>query len=817
MKKWNVIHKSKINGNINSKKLEIRDDIAQIMLNRNVENFEDMNMYINPDIKLLRNPFLLKDMKKSVERIKKAISNNEKILIYGDYDVDGVSSTSILMLYFKNIGYDEQKYTYYIPNRLLEGYGLNKEAVYKISKMDVDLIITVDCGITSIEEVNLINELGMDVIITDHHECQEKLPNSYSIVNHKQLDCNYPFKGLCGGAIAFKLVQAMMSKENFEKELYNYIEIAALATVCDIMPLIDENRIIVKNGLDVMKKSNNLGIKELLNASGIDVSKDIKIKSSHLGFGIGPRINAAGRLGQSNLGVELFTTNDIAKAKQLAEELNDLNEYRQSLELEILNSVEEQIKKDKDFDNKKIVVAYGKGWQHGVIGIVASRITEKYYKPSILLGIDENGMATGSARSIKNFDIFENLNKCKNLMEKFGGHEQAAGMSIKEENLSKFKQKIEQLAFENIDETSMLEKINIEYEIKEQSMSKSFIKNLNILEPFGMKNATPIFMLRNCRIKNIYAIGKNKNHLKLTIEKDGVYNCIGFRIADFINEFEINDMIDIAFNLDLNVFRGVESIQLIVKDIKSSLKMQKKHNVQNFLIVKDLIENIIIENIQKDEEIDLNKQQNMLYNSIINRTNNRFKYVLDEFEESTLCVVNTINGYLRAKSDMFFVKNEKNQVIFLSNIDKINIKRYNKIIVYDYVENYTKIKRILNKNIEIVLNVDETDFSYLKKQIDSYIISRDDLKKVYLTVKKMDKKEINISLFYKNLNINFYKIWIILNVFYAEKLIEFKVDEKNETITFNILKTEKKIDINESKIIKKLLKVNRDFYRLYNL
>ncbi len=566
MKKWILKEKSYPQGNSATKALGIDENIGNIMLNREISTREDIKMYINPSLKRLRDPFLLKGMEESVKRIEEAIKNKEKICIYGDYDVDGVSSTSILKIYFQSINYQVD---YYIPNRLEEGYGLNEDAIKHLSKRGYKLIITVDCGIASFKEVCLAKDLNMDIIITDHHECQGDLPKAYAIINPKQADCKYPFKGLCGCGVVFKLIQAL-SGEKFQENIYKYLEIVALATICDVMPILDENRIIVKNALEIMGSGNNLGMRELVKVCGLDKRK---IKSSHLGFAIGPRINASGRLGFSNLGVELFTSSDFKEAEKIAYEMNIKNQQRQEIEARIYQEAEEMLSKNQNFNDDRVLLLAGENWHHGIIGIVASKLTEKYYKPTILLCIDGQE-AVGSARSIKGFDMFAALFECREYMEKFGGHEQAAGLTVKTSDIDSLREKINKIADYELELEDLIEEIKIEYEIDENIVDLDFVDKLHTLEPFGIKNPTPYFLMRNCFVKNSFLMGKEKNHLKINIEKGREFECIGFGQSHLKSLFNNGDWIDIVFQLDENTFNGNTKLQLLLKDIRLSRPRQ---------------------------------------------------------------------------------------------------------------------------------------------------------------------------------------------------------------------------------------------------
>ncbi|MFR3071616.1 MAG: single-stranded-DNA-specific exonuclease RecJ [Paeniclostridium sp.] len=548
-KKWTLKHFGKIKENKVGTQVGISPEIGQILKNRGINSEEDAEIFINPSLDYLRDPFLMKDMEKAVYRIEYAIKNNQNIWIYGDYDVDGVSSTSVLCLYFDSIGFPVK---YYIPNRLEEGYGINEDAIGVLKNQGCDLLISVDCGITSIKEVELANQLGIDVIITDHHEVQDEIPNAYAVINPKQENCNYPFDMLCGCGVAFKLIQALTPAEEFKTSMYNYLEIVTLATICDIVPLVDENRIIVKNGLKLMKDGINLGLKELIKVCGIDTDK---IGSSHVGFSIGPRINASGRLGYSYLGVELFTTKSKEEAIEIASLLEDKNNERQMIEAKMYQEAEDIINGDERYKDDKVLVIANKGWQHGVIGIVASKLTEKYYKPTILLTIEDEE-ATGSARSIKGFSIFDTLVKCSDLLGKFGGHEQAAGLSMDKNNIDELRRRVNEIADYNLTDEDMIENISVEFELNEGSIDFNLIEELHSLEPFGMSNPSPRFIIRDLEIRSIFRMGKEKNHLKLNLEKDKVYECVGFNMAYMAENYEVGDKVDVLFQLDENNYMG---------------------------------------------------------------------------------------------------------------------------------------------------------------------------------------------------------------------------------------------------------------------
>lgn len=534
--------------------------IGKIIVNRHVVNDEDVRIFITPTRDDFHNPFLFKGMDIAVDRIIKAINNKEKILIYGDYDVDGITSTTVLKKYLMDRGISVDTY---IPNRLHEGYGLNKNAIDTIKERNIDLIITVDCGISAIEEVNYAINLGMDVIVTDHHEVGEKLPNALAVIDAKRKDNTYPFRSLAGVGVVFKLIQALSIKLEIKPEEYlKYLDLVCVGTISDIVPLEGENRTIAKLGLMLIKVTRNLGLRELIKSSGYK-----EIDSNTISFGVAPRINACGRMGHEEEALKLFLAEDLESATKITKELNEYNTLRQSTEKAIYEEAVQQIEKNHLDENNSIVLG-GKGWHHGVIGIVSSKVTDKYYKPSILLSFEDN-IAKGSGRSVPGFDLYEGLAKCEDLLEKYGGHSMAVGLTLKKENLENFKERFEQIAKEkNIKELVPI--IYIDDELKLKDINMDLVKSLSILEPFGEANKVPLFLIRNLKIDSIRALSEGR-HLKLTLRDENfVINAIGFELGYLAEEYRIGDRIDVVGTLEINSFNGFSSIQINMKDIRKS-------------------------------------------------------------------------------------------------------------------------------------------------------------------------------------------------------------------------------------------------------
>ncbi len=560
IKKWEFYNSDEKLVDEICEKYNLNKVIGKIIVNRHVVNDEDVRIFITPTRDDFHDPFLFKGMDVAVERIIEAINNKEKILIYGDYDVDGITSTTVLKKYLIDRGIPVDTY---IPNRLHEGYGLNKNAIDTIKERNIDLIITVDCGISAIEEVDYAVSLGMDVIVTDHHEVGEKLPNALAVIDAKRKDNTYPFRSLAGVGVVFKLIQALSIKLEIKPEEYlKYLDLVCVGTISDIVPLEGENRTIAKLGLMLIKVTRNLGLRELIKSSGYK-----EIDSNTISFGVAPRINACGRMGHEEEALKLFLAEDLESATKITKELNEYNTLRQSTEKAIYEEAVQEIDRN-NLDEKNSIVLGGKGWHHGVIGIVSSKVTDKYYKPSILLSFEDD-IAKGSGRSVPGFDLYEGLTKCEDLLEKYGGHSMAVGLTLKKENLEKFKERFEQIAKEkNIKELVPI--IYIDDELKLKDINMELVKSLSILEPFGEANKVPLFLIRNLKIDSIRALSEGR-HLKLTLRDENfVINAIGFELGYLAEEYRIGDRIDVVGTLEINSFNGFSSIQINMKDIRKS-------------------------------------------------------------------------------------------------------------------------------------------------------------------------------------------------------------------------------------------------------
>ncbi|HAN09966.1 MAG TPA: single-stranded-DNA-specific exonuclease RecJ [Clostridiales bacterium] len=556
---WNYIDNKDF---VYNKEIEHPEIIQRLLYNRGVIGKENIQRFLNPTTLQFYDPYLLNDMDKAVTRILQAVNTRDKVVVYGDYDVDGITSTSILYLYLKKLGANVD---YYIPNRLEEGYGINKNALDILKGNGTTLIITVDTGIAALEQVEYAKTMDIEMIITDHHECQENMPNAFAVINPKRPDSTYPFCDLAGVGVTFKLIHALSIKVGNVEDIWEYLDIVSIGTVADIVSLTSENRVIAKFGFERVKVTTNIGLKALLKEVGY---KDTNITSGFIGFILAPRLNAAGRIGDAKKCVNLFVTEDETEASFIAKELEKNNQDRQKLEAQIFNEVIECIQKDDGHSKSKVIVLAKEGWHHGVIGIVASKIVDKFYKPTILLNI-EDGKATGSARSIAGFSIFECLGSGKEFLDKYGGHQMAAGLSLDMNNFQSFKKQIEFYADANISREMLIPKLKIEGELKDKDITINFIKNIEKLEPYGMGNSQPNFSFCG-EIENFKLLGKESNHLKLKIRQNNVImDAMMFNSSEYFEKLDNEMDIIIAGNLQINEWNGNITPQIMVKDIKN--------------------------------------------------------------------------------------------------------------------------------------------------------------------------------------------------------------------------------------------------------
>ncbi len=591
-KVWKLAEQSEESAESIASGLQITPAAARLLANRGYDTVESARAFIGKETAMLHDPFLLADMDKAVARFENALANKERIVVYGDYDVDGVTAVTILYSFLRYHGADVK---YYIPNRIGEGYGINHEALKGFASDGYTLMITVDTGITAIDEVAAAKAVGLDTVVTDHHECRPELPGAVAVVNPRRPDCPYPFKELAGCGVAFKLICALEMKLSGSSMIQavkfaadRFAELVAIGTIADVMPLKDENRIIVSYGLLLLEKTNDIGISALMRASGL-ITKDPdgneirkKVTSSSVGFTLAPRINAAGRISSAAFAVELFLTEDRVRAEEIAAELCETNRRRQIEENSIIEEAEKRITEQCDPDDHVIVLS-DDHWHHGVIGIVCSRLTEKYNLPSILVSFDgqEGGSDTdvgkGSGRSIRGLNLVEALAACQDKLTKFGGHELAAGLAVERGKLDDFRRAINEHAAEMLAGRDLCRVIDIDERLEPYEISLKLAKELYLLEPYGVSNAQPVFETDRMLITEVTALSGGK-HTKLSLTSGSAaqsdmhtyYTALlfGTPIAEFA--YRVGDIIDIAYNLDINEYRNRQSVQLLVRDIRPS-------------------------------------------------------------------------------------------------------------------------------------------------------------------------------------------------------------------------------------------------------
>lgn len=546
-----------------SEKIDLPKTAIKILINRRLDTAAKVASFIEPDLNDLSDPFILKGMDQAIDRIAEALRQNQKILVYGDYDVDGITATSLLFLVLNRLGADVE---FYLPNRLTEGYGLSEKGIDQAKERGIELIITVDTGITAVAEVDYAKDLGIECIITDHHETGNGLPNAAAIVNPKQHDCPFDKAELSGVGVAFKVAQALYVRLGQDiHELEEHLDLVALGTSADIVPLLGENRILTHFGFRQIVRSTKPGLKSLTFVSGL-MGKDIG--TGQVVFVLAPRINAIGRLGDAKRAVRLLTTRDERLASEIARELETENKRRKKIDEKTLTEALEQIDEVCDLENDMAIVLASEGWHQGVIGIVASRLVEKYHLPAILIAIDK-GVGKGSARSIPGFHLCEALKECEQYLIRYGGHKYAAGLSILPENVEKFRTKMISVSKNHLTEDDLIAKLYIDSEIELEQIDNDFLDSLERFSPFGPANPRPVFMTRNIEVVGQpYKVGRN--HLKMKARKgSAVIDVIGFGFGDLVRPLSMRaGTIDMAYVVEYNHWNGVSRIQIRVKDIK---------------------------------------------------------------------------------------------------------------------------------------------------------------------------------------------------------------------------------------------------------
>ena len=544
-----------------SNELNISPILSSMLVNRDVKTFDEAKTFFRPNFEMLHDPFFMKDMSLAVERIQKAIKKNESIMIFGDYDVDGTSSVALLSLYLESLGLIVTKY---LPDRKKEGYGISIKAIEHAFNKKQKLIIALDCGIKAHKQIEYAKEKGIEFIICDHHNPDKNLPKALAILNPKRKDCVYPYKELCGCGVGFKLIQGIETKQSKDNQIINYLDLVALAIAADVVPLTGENRVLAFIGLQIINSNPRPGIHSLLKKN---IKKEYTI--SDLMYYVGPRINAAGRIKHASLALELLTCNEINSAEKLAIEIEELNSLRREIEKDITSQAIEQA--DNSSEKSNSIVVFNSDWNKGVIGIVASRLVDNYYKPSVVFCESSKGVLTASARSIKGLDLYLVINQCKDYIDQFGGHKYAAGLTIKKENLEGFKKRFEDIVSQTIDKHIFEQELLIESKISLSEITPKFFRILKQFEPFGPGNKSPLFLSENLRIKGKpFELGKGKEHIKFNLTQDNKtsYSSIGFWFSNKFNNLENKENFSAVYNIDENNWKDISNIQLKLKDLK---------------------------------------------------------------------------------------------------------------------------------------------------------------------------------------------------------------------------------------------------------
>lgn len=553
------------------KALNVPTIIANLLVNRGVDTFEKAKTYFRPQLNQLHDPFLMEDMAVAVDRINLALKNNEKILVYGDYDVDGTTSVALVYSYLKNL---TNQIDHYQPDRYTEGYGVSFQGVEFAKENNFSLIIALDCGTKAVDKIAKANEYNIDFIIADHHTAGKELPKAKAILNPKKETCNYPYKELCGCGIGFKLMEALAIKNNYsKKDIYELLDLVAIAVGADIVPITGENRVLAYYGLKQIAKTPRLGIKKMLELA----NKTGEITISDLVFTVAPRINAAGRIDSARNAVELLLSENIADANSWGDIVNKYNGERKEIDKDITAEALRQIENDSNFSKKKSTVISNEKWHKGVVGIVASRVIENYYKPTIVL-VESDGMASGSARSVKGFDVYEAINECAHLLDRFGGHKYAAGLSLKLENLAQFKIEFEAAVKSKITKEQETPVLRIDGELFEADFdqdiaSSSFPKFYRLIKqmaPFGPLNMTPTFIMKGL-IDAGFSKVVGEEHLKVSLKSENgnrIFNGIGFGLGNNISLLKSGKVVDVVFQINENNYFGDPELQFMVKDIR---------------------------------------------------------------------------------------------------------------------------------------------------------------------------------------------------------------------------------------------------------
>ena len=554
-----------------SESLGIDENLATLLVQRDITNYNEAKNFFRPSLEHLHDPFLMKDMDKAVDRLQKAMNNGEKILIYGDYDVDGTTAVALIYTYLKNF-VNKKKIEFYIPDRYEEGYGISYKGIDYAADNGFGLVIVLDCGIKAVEKIEYANQRGVDFIICDHHRPDDVIPNAVAVLDSKRPDCEYPYKELSGCGVGFKLITALSMRLGRPiEEVYELLDYVAVSIAADIVPITGENRVLAYFGLIQLNKNPRPGIAAVLRQAEQKNVADKELTISDLVFLIGPRINAAGRLEKASDSVRLLLATNKDHAEKLAASINDLNSKRREFDNAITEEALQMIDADEKMRNAKSTVIFNENWHKGVIGIVASRLTDSYYRPTIVLTRSGN-LITGSARSIKNFDIYDAIDSCSDILEHFGGHKYAAGLSLKPEHLQEFSERFEKYVSEHLEDDDLTPELNVDIEMDFTNITPKFVRILKQFAPFGPGNLSPVFLTRNVVDAGFSRAVGNRKHLKLSVMQQGntdfVFSGIAFQKGDLYERIHDKEPFTMCYYIEENFWQGKTTLQLNVKDIK---------------------------------------------------------------------------------------------------------------------------------------------------------------------------------------------------------------------------------------------------------
>jgi single-stranded-DNA-specific exonuclease len=547
--------------------LNVSESLANMMVQRNITTSEEASAFFNPSLEYLHDPFLMKDMNIAVDRISAAVKKNEKILVYGDYDVDGTTAVALMYSFLKD---QYSNVDYYIPDRYKEGYGVSFLGLDYAAQNNCKVVITLDCGIKAVEKVKYARTKGLDIIICDHHYPGDEIPKALAVLDPKQPSCNYPYKELSGCGVGFKLIHAYSRVHGIPfSDIYHYLDLVAVSIASDIVPITGENRVLAYFGLKQLNDSPQTGLREIIRES--EVTKSLSIED--VVFKIGPRINAAGRMETGSKAVELLVSTDTRIASGISKEINNFNIERRSVDRIITTEAMRMISEDQRNMNSRTTVLYNPTWKKGVIGIVASRLIETYYRPTVIL-TESNGFATGSARSVQGYDLYQAIEACSDLLESFGGHMYAAGLTLKKENIIPFMERFEKYVYKTITEEQLIPRVFIDTELCFSEINEDFFRTMSLFQPFGPENMSPVFLSRNVfDTGSGRMVGSNGEHLKLDLcqESSGQksFPSIAFNQADHFEYIRGGNPFDICYSLEMNEFRGNKNLQLNIRDIKT--------------------------------------------------------------------------------------------------------------------------------------------------------------------------------------------------------------------------------------------------------